>query len=264
MPSYLSDLYRLYQTSDATANADEILSGKTAYNATGRVEGTLTNLDLSGDGTILYWNLGRGLSGAYVPDMADAEYFAPGTSLIENTIDWLRDGNGYIMPTGSNGSRLIFDVPVKSGLCRQIIYQSMYWDLATPSNSRLPIVFNYQNPTNCWYARINYVAGTFQMDILQRSGGSITGRGNLSFSSIIDPECAATLVLEDYGDVVVFTANLTETSITGTGNNETRMLSYYAASRALKDEPNFGLGELNEANWGGVLTLHVRDIPKHL
>lgn len=215
--------------------------------------------DLSGDGTILFWNMGVGSSGAYTPDVDDADYADASVTVNSNGLSWTRDGSGYLFGT-SSGS-LILNSPAKSGICRE--YRAFWAETnASPSQyHQCGIIFNWQDSSNYWWVRyMRNTTGTWNCEIIQKSGGSDTSRAIASFTATIDPPGFFMMLVQDWGDTV----HATIVAVDGeppsaAAEIESRSMSYFASSRALKSEAKFGLFN-NFTEFGGISNLHVRDI----
>jgi hypothetical protein len=259
--SNLSDHFgSLDNTMSGDATAAQIEAPAKAWVDGEELTGTATlGSDMSNADLLLYWTFGRGASGAYVPDIDDAEYVAAGVSIVDNAATWTRDGNGWI--TATNNSALRFTLPAKTTACRRFIYNVRCPAYGVAGNE-IRFLHNYETATDYWCWRLIDNGGYFRGMIVEFTSSVWSERHNIAFGTLMDAPAAFSLVLDDWGDSLVGSMFGSEYPAPASTNDLYGIaLKYRQASRTHKTYPSHGIINYTDTEIFEIHSIQIMDLP---
>lgn len=225
----------------------------------GSPSGSGGGINLSTDGTILNWNIGWGVAGAYTPDVGDAEYAADGVSMSTVIGTWQRDGNGYLYNTAS-GNRFYIDLPAKTTEIRRYILTMYGNGGVTPARWQFNV--NYVDSTHHWYGRLmSATSSTRWSTELYEYNGTETQRDVEATIGAVGHPTYFNVVIDDHGDLLTYGVQATKKTPASVSDHHISILEYYQASRTSASTQKFGIYALDGSNFLYLSSLKIVDVP---
>jgi hypothetical protein len=250
----------------ATAVASDIASGKTAWVNGQKVTGSSLAVPKN-DRTLIQWDAGAGVAGAFTPAESDM-YLGSGVTLEDVTGGdiFVRDGEGYCY-TNSNTAIVRWALPAFTG-----VYREYRWTIQTIMSSwirynQILLRFNWQDTSNWWYVRNmgRQVSDQWGPELLSYIAATESSKSSATLSSTYFPNVGTgmTFCVRDYGDMLTCQASsynvLNASSISYVDN---WYYEYLSGTRPLKSATGLEF-YCSHANSQALGSLTVEDIVVH-
>lgn len=254
----LSEFFKFWNAKDATGVAADLRVGKTMYNDSGKITGTLGG----NRGQLIDYPFPKGSTGAYnvsvkaATDALDLDTDLTIGATAANEIDT----NGYITTDNATTYATILSafsgmpaIPASSMRVHEIWGK---FGASLGNNEGVFLEMNFTDGNNRWVCNLLYETGTprFVLNLIERNTGTPTTRIGPYYFTTVDLPAQFRLALYDAGDTVYVSAHMWETD-TNT-DFETYGGAYYAASRFNKSVQSssfrFLLNPYNDAFVRGV------------
>jgi hypothetical protein len=230
-------------TADGDALAGDINTGKIAYsNAIRRVGIALIKPLPEVNGVLLeYVNPTGAASSAYNPVDGAGVIVESLVPTIITTGGWELDANGYAWDSTSF-STFAKDTTVgfpAYTTARKWEVWGKTKDASLTTGSGFRLIFNYQDSSNYWYARVNWNGTAYYWQIREYVASVDTFRAAATISTAVTVPSHFHMTLYEQGDDLILQAVMWE--IDTPANDDAVSCQYNIASRPLKTETMFNL-----------------------